>query len=254
MRQHIRLTSSRISISLLAALAILLLTAGCATEPPKVPWSAAPPKVKAAAPVAASASTATAPAPAAVAAGTPATAPKAAAATATAAAEAPAAGPAAPTEDLYVIGQADEIEVQVWQEPDLSRSAVVRADGMVSLPLVNDIKAEGATVKQLRDLLTAKFKEVVSDPVVSVMISRPMSATFYITGKVARPGEYPLFKETTILQALAVAGGFTEWAKTGKLAIIRKGGEKISADYDAIISGNASKNITLKRGDTIVVP
>ncbi len=179
-------------------------------------------------------------------------APAAAAPPAAAGNGAPATG-SEPT-DSYVIGQADEIEVQVWQEPDLSRTAIVRADGMLSLPLVNDVKAEGLTVKALRELLTKRYAEMVTDPVVSVIVARPTSATFFVTGKVAKPGEYALFKETTVLQAVATAGGFTEWAKTGKLKVIRKGGQPIHVNYDDIVSGDMLQNITLQRGDTLVVP
>lgn len=157
-------------------------------------------------------------------------------------------------DDTYIIGQSDEVEVQVWQEPDLSRTCVVRADGMISLPLINDVKAEGMSVKQLRELLAERYKEVVADPVVSVMVPRPLSATFFITGKVAKPGEYTLFKETTILQAVATAGGFTEWAKKGRLVVVRKSGERIKVDYDAVVAGDMSQNVVLQRGDTVVVP
>lgn len=156
--------------------------------------------------------------------------------------------------DAYVIGQADELEVQVWEEPDLSRTVTVRADGLVSLPLINEVRAEGQTIKQLRDQLTEKFKEVVADPVVSVIVTKPLSATFFITGKVTRPQEYPLFKQTTILQAVASAGGFTQWAKTGSLIVVRKSGERVKVDYDSIVSGDMSQNIILQRGDTVVVP
>jgi polysaccharide export outer membrane protein len=157
-------------------------------------------------------------------------------------------------DDTYVIGQSDEIEVQVWQEPDLSRAGVVRSDGMISLPLINDIKAEGVTVRQLRALLTEKYKEVVADPVVSVLITRPLSATFFITGKVAKAGEYTLFKETTLLQAVATAGGFTEWAKSGRITVVRKSGERLKVNYDSIVAGDMSQNVILQRGDTVVVP
>jgi polysaccharide export outer membrane protein len=157
-------------------------------------------------------------------------------------------------DDHYIIGQSDELEVQVWQEPDLSRTGVVRADGIISLPLVNDVKAEGLTVKELRELLTEKYSELVADPVVSVMVIQPRSATFFITGKVAKPGEYTLFKETTLLQAVATAGGFTEWARTGDIAVIRKDGERIRVDYGNIVKGDARQNVILQRGDTVVVP
>jgi len=154
----------------------------------------------------------------------------------------------------YVIGQSDELEVQVWQEPDLSRTAIVRGDGMLSLPLVNDVKAEGLTVAELRELLCEKYGELVADPVVSVMVVKPLSATFFITGKVQKPGEYPLQKQTTLLQAVATAGGFTEWAKKGSLSVIRRSGERVRVDYDDIVDGDMGQNLKLGCGDTVVVP
>ncbi|MFH0810749.1 MAG: polysaccharide biosynthesis/export family protein [Pseudomonadota bacterium] len=157
-------------------------------------------------------------------------------------------------DDSYVIGQADELEIQVWQEPDLSRTTTVRADGKISLPLVEEVKAEGLTVRKLRQLLTELYKDVIADPVVSVMVSKALSATFFITGKVNKPGEYTLYKETTVLQALASAGGFAEWASTKKLVLIRTSGERMVINYERILKGDTRQNVLLRRGDTLVIP
>jgi polysaccharide export outer membrane protein len=165
----------------------------------------------------------------------------------------PQTGPAAEGSG-YVIGQGDQIEVQVWEEPDLSRQAVVGTDGRLYLPLGGDLQAEGLGVARLRELITERYRGYVADPVVSVLVSNPASATFFVTGRVATPGEYPLRKETTVLQAVAIAGGFTEWAKTGRLALVRRGGERLELDYEAIVRGEGGQNLKLWRGDTLVVP
>ncbi len=162
--------------------------------------------------------------------------------------------PAAAPEAPYVIGQSDELEVQVWQEPDLSRTVTVRCDGRISLPLLDDVKAEGLTPRQLREQLSGLYARLVTDPVVSVLVVEPLSATFFITGKVARPGEYPLLKQTSVLQAIATAGGFTEWAKRGKITLIRQGGLRRRLDYDRLVAGDTSQEVALERGDTLVVP
>ena len=154
----------------------------------------------------------------------------------------------------YAIGQSDAIEVLVWQEPDLSRTVAVRSDGLISLPLVGEVKAAGLTVAELQSLLTERLAHLVADPVVSVVIVKANSATFFITGKVTQPGEYPLAKQTSVLQAVAIAGGFAKWAKRSDVAVIRASGECIPVDYDEITDGRTAGNVILQRGDTVVVP
>jgi polysaccharide export outer membrane protein len=156
--------------------------------------------------------------------------------------------------DAYVLGQSDEVEVQVWQEPDMCRTACIRSDGMLSLPLLGDVKAEGLTAAGLRELLTRRYGELLAEPVVSVIVTRPLSATFFVTGQVLKPGEYSLSKQTELLQAIATAGGFTKWARRGRIVVIRSGGERLRVDYDDIVGGDTGGNITLRRGDVVVVP
>lgn len=167
-------------------------------------------------------------------------------------------GNSAKTQDSYIIGASDVIEVQVWKEPDLSRTITVRTDGKISLPLIDEITAAGLTALELQELIEEKYKAYVQDPVVSVIVLEPLSSKFYVVGEVNRPGEYPLNKRTTVLQALSTAGGFAEWAKRDKIVVIRKaasGDIKIKVNYDKVVSGkDFSQNIVLEPGDTIIVP
>lgn len=154
----------------------------------------------------------------------------------------------------YIIGESDQLEVMVWQEPDLSRTVTVRSDGLISLPLVGEVRAAGLSAAELQRALTERLAELVADPVVSVIVVEANSASFYITGKVARPGEYALAKQTSVLQAVALAGGFTEWAKRSDLRVIRASGEWLPVDYDEVADGRTKGNVILQRGDTVVVP
>lgn len=160
--------------------------------------------------------------------------------------------------DSYIIGASDVIEIQVWKEPDLSRTMTVRTDGKISLPLIDENTAAGLTALELKELIEEKYKAYVQDPVVSVIVVEPLSSKFYVVGEVNRPGEYPLNKRTTVLQALSTAGGFAEWAKRDKIVVVRKSDEgdaKIKVNYDKIVSGkDFSQNIVLEPGDTIIVP
>ena len=158
----------------------------------------------------------------------------------------------------YIIGASDVIEIQVWKEPNLSRTMTVRTDGKISLPLIDENTAAGLTALELKELIEEKYKAYVQDPVVSVIVVEPLSSKFYVVGEVNRPGDYPLNKRTTFLQALSTAGGFAEWAKRDKIVVVRKSDEgdtKIKVNYDKIVSGkDFSQNIVLEPGDTIIVP
>ena len=158
----------------------------------------------------------------------------------------------------YVIGQGDVLEVFVWRNEELSRQVTVRPDGKISLPLVQDLQAEGLTALQLQDQITRKFKQYVQNPTVAVIVSQINSYKISVLGKVAQPGVYPITTRTTILEAISLAGGFTEWANQKKITVITtQGGQKkkLRVNYKKIISGkDPSQNITLTRGDTIIVP
>jgi polysaccharide biosynthesis/export protein len=163
------------------------------------------------------------------------------------------------TEDnsQYIIGPEDVLFIYVWKEEALSKTVPVRMDGKISLPLVNDIQAAGLTPLQLREVLIEKFKEFVDLPDISVMVMEANSFKVFISGEVKNPGVYRLRNETSILQLIPIAGGFTEWANQKEIVIIRKerGRERrIIINYKKIVSGGeGSSNIPVKSGDIIIV-
>lgn len=158
-----------------------------------------------------------------------------------------------------MIGNGDVLEVMTWKEPDFSREEVlVRTDGKISLPILNDIQASGKTTLELKSDIEAKLKDYIASPVVTVTIRNPGSQKFYVLGEVSRTGEYGLTKSLTVLQAFALAGGFTEWASKNEIILLRNenGADKIiRINYKSIIRGDElSKNLKIKADDTIIVP
>jgi polysaccharide export outer membrane protein len=160
--------------------------------------------------------------------------------------------------DQYVIGPEDLLYIHVWREDALSRTVPVRVDGNISLPLVHELKAAGLTPLKLKENLTERFKEFIENPNVSVTVMEANSLKVYVTGQVKTPGVYRLRSETTVLQIIPMAGGFTDWANQKKILIIRKenGKEKrITVNYKKILKGGSpDSNIVLKAGDTVIVP
>jgi len=161
--------------------------------------------------------------------------------------------------DAYVIGAEDVISVYVWKEPDMSKTVPVRPDGMISLPLVGELKAAGNTPVQFQGVLADAMKKYVSDPQVTVVVERVASLNFNIVGEVAKPGYYPLTRRLTVLDAISLAGGFRDFAKTKKIYVLRtsaNGGEqRLPFNYKEVIKGqNSQQNIELQPRDTIVVP
>ena len=158
----------------------------------------------------------------------------------------------------YVIGPEDVLYIYVWKEDNLSRTVPVRMDGMISIPLVDDVKAAGLTPLQLKELLLAKLREYVDTPDVTVIVTEANSYKIYVQGEVRTPGVIRLRTETSLLQAIVLAGGFTDWADRKKITILRKEGGKdtrIRANYNKIIDGDAGHpDIILKSGDIIIVP
>ena len=158
----------------------------------------------------------------------------------------------------YLIGPGDVLSIDVWKEPELSKQVSVRLDGVMSLPLVNDVQAAGLTSTELRSQLTEKYKDFVDVPQVAVTVIESRSKRIYLLGKVARPGEYALQKNMTVVQAISLAGGLAEWADSSEVKLIRKikGAEKtFKVDYDAIVSGeDLGQNVLLQPDDTIFVP
>ncbi len=161
--------------------------------------------------------------------------------------------------DSYIIGAEDVIGIYVWKEPEMSRSVPVRPDGMISLPLVGEVKALGYTPVQLQGVLGDAMKKYVSDPQVTVIVEKVSSLNFNIVGEVNHPGYFPLTRRMTVLDAIAMAGGFRDFAKTKKIYVLRTAAngaeQRLPFNYKDVISGkNTQENIELQPRDTIVVP
>ncbi|MBI1911413.1 MAG: polysaccharide biosynthesis/export family protein [Deltaproteobacteria bacterium] len=162
----------------------------------------------------------------------------------------------------YLIGIEDVLEISVWRNAELSKTVVVRPDGMISLPLVGDMKAAGLTPSQLRDSIIESLKEYQETVVASVIVQEVKSYRIYVLGEVINPGSYTVMRKTTLLQAIALAGGFNPFASKNKLILIREKldksakPERISVRFDDIIDTDSKtdRNLVLKPGDTIFVP
>jgi polysaccharide export outer membrane protein len=154
----------------------------------------------------------------------------------------------------YVIGAEDVLKIEVWKEPDLSSAALVRLDGKISLPLLGDVQAGGLTPETLAENLKTAWSKYVTVPNVMVSVSAVNSKKYFVIGQVTRPGSYPLVVPTTILQALAIAGGFQDYANSKNITILR-GTKRFRFNYQDFIRGkNESQNILLESGDQIIVP
>ncbi|MFA6012370.1 MAG: polysaccharide biosynthesis/export family protein [Desulfobacteraceae bacterium] len=160
----------------------------------------------------------------------------------------------------YKIGIGDVLDIVTWKEADFSRdNIVVRLDGKISFPLLDEIVAAGLTPLQLKKHISSLLKKFIDSPNVTVVVRSPVSQRFYVLGEVVRTGEYPIQKELTIIQAFAMAGGFTEWATKKEIILIRKkldgGTDVIKVDYKKLSQGKGlENNIILKADDTIIVP
>ncbi len=156
----------------------------------------------------------------------------------------------------YLIGPDDTLHVSVWKEPDLTATLPVRPDGMISLPLLNDVQAAGLTPMQLSMSISAKLKKYLADPHVTVVVTAINSRRVYVTGEVLHTGPITLVPGMTVLQGLASAG-FTQFANTRGIYVLRTSTgkqEKFPVNYKKLLQGDASINFALKPGDTIVVP
>ncbi|HUJ41807.1 MAG TPA: polysaccharide biosynthesis/export family protein [Candidatus Acidoferrales bacterium] len=165
---------------------------------------------------------------------------------------------AANADPAYTIGAEDVLSINVWKEADVSRTVPVRPDGKISLPLLNDVQAAGLTPQQLAASIREGLKKYMSDPEVTVIVSAVNSRKVYIIGEVTRPGVIPLLSGMTVLQALASAGTFTQFANLKGIYVLRtENGKQVKHpfNYKAVVKGqNAEQNLELKPGDTIVVP
>jgi len=164
----------------------------------------------------------------------------------------------ATTDPTYIIGPSDELNISVWDQAQLTRTVPVRPDGMISLPLINDVQAAGLTPTQLRSTITSKLTSFVKDPQVTVIVTAMNSQRVYVLGQVARVGAYPMLPGMTVLQAISTAGGLTLYAKQGSIVVLRtENGKQVRLpfDYKDVINGKRpEQNIVLKPGDTVVVP
>ncbi len=164
----------------------------------------------------------------------------------------------------FRLGPEDVVEVTVWRNQDLSRTCVVRPDGMISLPLVGDVQANGLTASQVADRVSKRLSEYKENPSVSVSVKEVNSYFIYVVGEVVRPGKYPLKSYATVLQGVSLAGGFTPYAARNKMAVVRhikdsKTGDdkqvRIPTRYDDLVMGRGQMgNFRLLSGDTIVIP
>lgn len=165
----------------------------------------------------------------------------------------------APVSNDYRIGPEDVLDISVWKNAELTRSVPVRPDGMISLPLINEVRAVGLTPSELRDVLAKKLEEYIPSAQVSVIVAAVHSFKVSVIGEVAFPGRHELRSGTTVLDALAMSGGLKEFAARGRIVVMRsdgKGGSKrIEFNYDkAIAEGGERENFPLRPGDIIVVP
>lgn len=164
-----------------------------------------------------------------------------------------------PHDDGFVIGNGDKLDISVWKQPDLSRSLPVRSDGKISLPLIGEVQATGRTPLKLEEEITTKLQPYLAEPEVAVIVEQINSEKFNVLGRVTKPGSYPLQNPTTVLDAIALAGGCRDFAKQKDIYILRRhpdGSEsRLPFNYRDVIKGkNTAQNIRLQPHDTVVVP
>ncbi|HNP15629.1 MAG TPA: polysaccharide biosynthesis/export family protein [Terrimesophilobacter sp.] len=171
---------------------------------------------------------------------------------------APPPDPVALDRESYVIGPDDTIQVVVWKNEELSVTVPVRPDGRISVPLVDDVQAEGLTPEELKEVLTESLAEYVTAPDVTVIVLETNSHTVTVVGGCARSGQIPLTRQMRVLEAIAMMGGFNPWARRDRVKVIRKdetGVREFIFDFGAYSKGKApDSNLLLRPGDTIVVP
>jgi polysaccharide biosynthesis/export protein len=163
----------------------------------------------------------------------------------------------APLPADYVIGPEDVLTILFWRDKDLSADAVVRPDGKITLPLLNDLQAAGLTPEQLKDAVEEAASKYVADPTATVIVKEIRSRKVYVLGQVLKPGTVPLASEMTVLQLIAEVGGLQEYANKRDITIIRSenGRERrFKFNYNEVVQGRRlEQNILLKPGDTVVV-
>jgi polysaccharide biosynthesis/export protein len=162
-------------------------------------------------------------------------------------------------DNSFVIGNDDVLAINVWKEPDVSRSIPVRSDGKISLPLVGEVQATGRTPLKLEEEIAARLKNYIAEPEVTVIVQQINSQKFNILGMVNKPGSYVINNSATVLDAIALAGGFRDFAKQKSIYILRQDADgsqtRLPFNYKEVVKGkNSGQNIKLQPRDTIVVP
>jgi len=166
---------------------------------------------------------------------------------------------AAPKEGVYIIGPADRLRVDVWQNDKLQLPEVpVRPDGKITMPLIDDVQAAGLTTDELKAVLTEKLSDFIQNPTVTVVVLAPLSKRAYVLGEVRASGPISLGSDMSVLDAITAAGGFTPFAKKSSVRVLRRiDGKELDYrfDYDAFVAGKApGTNVLLHPGDTVLVP
>lgn len=167
--------------------------------------------------------------------------------------------PAKAHDNAFIIGNDDVLAINVWKEPDVSRSIPVRSDGKISLPLAGEIQAAGQTPAKLEQEIAARLKNYISEPEVTVIVQQINSQKFNVLGMVNKPGSYVLAGSITVLDALALAGGLRDFAKQKSIYVLRQNADgsqnRLSFNYKEVVKGtNPAQNVKLEPRDTIVIP
>jgi polysaccharide biosynthesis/export protein len=162
-------------------------------------------------------------------------------------------------DDAFIIGVDDVLSINVWKEPEISKIVSVRPDRRISLPLIGEVLAAGQTPRQVEAEIAAKLKDFVTEPEVTVIVQEIKSQKFNILGMVMHPGAYPLTRPTNVLDAIALAGGFRDFARQKDVYILRSDAAgkqvRLSFNYRNVIRGRSpQQNVELRSSDTIVVP
>jgi polysaccharide export outer membrane protein len=165
-------------------------------------------------------------------------------------------GAPAPGESEYRLGPSDLLEVFVWKEPELSTTVPVRPDGNISLPLAGELRASGKTTAQLKDEITASLRQFITNPVVTVVVKEVNSSRVAVLGQVRKPDSYRVNHRVTIIEAIAMAGGFTDFAKRSRIIVLRNGSSGphwFKLDFTRLIKNNGGEVFYLQPSDTVYV-
>jgi polysaccharide export outer membrane protein len=162
-------------------------------------------------------------------------------------------------DNSFIIGPDDVLAVSVWKEPEISRSIPVRSDGKITLPLVGELQAGGQTPRQLQMAIATRLQNYISEPEVTVMVQEVRSQRFNVLGQVAKPGSYLVSNSARVLDAIAVAGGFRDFAKKKSIYVLRQNANgqqsRLPFNYAEVVKGKKpEQNVELKPHDTVVVP